>query len=107
MLVTVARNLDNLGHHVPRPMFGSCFIEAALLVLKDWKVLRPLHQAFSVPVQLTATAEESTDLALVSDSFYIHWFLFRAFKVLQDFPNEHLKDVRVRPSFTQLLETLV
>jgi hypothetical protein len=88
-------------------MFGSCFIEAALLVPKDWKVLRPLHQAFSVSVQLTATVEESTDLALVSDSFYIHWFLFRVFNVLQDFPNEHLIDVRVRPSLTQLLETLV
>ncbi len=38
-------------------MFGSCFIEAALLVPKDWKVLRPLQQAFYVSVQLAATVE--------------------------------------------------
>ena len=36
-------------------VYGSCFIEAALPVPRDWKVLRTLQQAFNVPGQLTAT----------------------------------------------------
>jgi hypothetical protein len=51
-------------------LFGSCFIEAALLVPKDWKVLRPLHQAFSVSVQLAATVKYFRNLVLVSEFFH-------------------------------------
>ncbi|MCK4566029.1 MAG: hypothetical protein KAU48_01850, partial [Candidatus Thorarchaeota archaeon] len=50
-----------------RMLFGSCFIKAALLVPKDWKVLWPLHQAFSVSVQLAATVKYFRNLVLVSE----------------------------------------
>ncbi len=63
-------------------MFGSCFIEAALLVPKDWKVLRPLQQAFNVSVQLTATADQSLDLVLVLNRHYNYLFPVLVYKLL-------------------------
>ncbi len=82
-VLTVARNLPNLRHVA----HDQCSVPASSRLhytnLRRFaNVLRPLQQAFSVSVQLAATADWSLDLALVLDRHYSYLFSIQVYMPL-------------------------